>query len=145
MVKLPLRAPTIYIVREVIGTMEPKTNDSSRRGFFSGLTEGPFKAGGVAARQQQDGPRHVSRMQPQPDYGESSYKGSGRLFGRKALITGGTAGMGRAAAIAFAREGADVAFNYLPMEQADADEVVELIREAGRQAVPLPGDLPDED
>src|SRR6266481_3751252 len=76
-----------------------------------------------------------------PDHGESSYRGSGRLAGRKALITGGDSGMGRAAAIAYAREGADVAINYLPEEEPDAREVVELIRKAGRKAVAIPGDL----
>jgi NAD(P)-dependent dehydrogenase (short-subunit alcohol dehydrogenase family) len=94
--------------------------------------------------QQQEWPGLASRMQPRPDHGETSYKGSGRLAGRKALITGGDSGMGRAAAIAFAREGADVAFNYLPAEEPDAKEVVQLIREAGRKAVPLPGDLRSE-
>jgi NAD(P)-dependent dehydrogenase (short-subunit alcohol dehydrogenase family) len=83
-------------------------------------------------------------MDPRPDHGEKNYKGSGRLVGRKALITGGDSGMGRAAAIAFAREGADVAINYFPSEQPDADEVVALIKEAGRKAVPIPGDLRDE-
>ena len=71
------------------------------------------------------------KMEPRPDHGEKSYKGSGKLAGRKALITGGDSGIGRAAAIAFAREGADVAFGYLPVEEPDAKEVVELIR-AGR-------------
>jgi NAD(P)-dependent dehydrogenase (short-subunit alcohol dehydrogenase family) len=83
-------------------------------------------------------------MDPRPDHGEKSYKGSGRLLGRKALITGGDSGMGRAAAIAYAREGADVAINYFPTEQPDADEVVALIKEAGRKAVAIPGDLRDE-
>jgi NAD(P)-dependent dehydrogenase (short-subunit alcohol dehydrogenase family) len=83
-------------------------------------------------------------MEPRPDHGEKSYKGSGRLAGRKALITGGDSGMGRAAAIAYAREGADVAINYFPTEQPDADEVIALIKEAGRKAVALPGDLRDE-
>jgi NAD(P)-dependent dehydrogenase (short-subunit alcohol dehydrogenase family) len=82
-------------------------------------------------------------MSPPPDHGEKSYKGSGRLLGRKALITGGDSGMGRAAAIAYAREGADVAINYYPTEEPDAKEVVSLIREAGRKAVAIPGDLRD--
>lgn len=94
--------------------------------------------------QQQEWPGLASKMNPRPDHGEQSYKGSGRLAGRKALITGGDSGMGRAAAIAYAREGADVAFNYLPAEEPDAKEVVELIRQAGRKAVPLPGDIREE-
>jgi NAD(P)-dependent dehydrogenase (short-subunit alcohol dehydrogenase family) len=96
------------------------------------------------APQRQERPGLASRMQPRPDHGEKSYKGSGRLAGRKALITGGDSGIGRAAAIAYAREGADVAFGYLPAEEEDAREVVQLIRAAGRKAVPLPGDIRDE-
>jgi NAD(P)-dependent dehydrogenase (short-subunit alcohol dehydrogenase family) len=96
------------------------------------------------AKQQQEWPGLAMRMQPRPDHGEETYRGSGRLLGRKALITGGDSGIGRAAAIAFAREGADVAFNYLPVEEPDAAEVVQLIRSAGRKAVPLPGDIRDE-
>ncbi|HXP65959.1 MAG TPA: SDR family oxidoreductase [Steroidobacteraceae bacterium] len=91
--------------------------------------------------QRQRWPGLVSKMKPRPDHGERSYQGSGRLKGRKALITGGDSGMGRAAAIAFAREGADVAINYLPAEQGDADEVIALIREAGRNALAIPGDI----
>src|SRR5579883_2249897 len=94
--------------------------------------------------QSQPWPGLASKMNPRPDHGETSYKGSGRLLGRKALITGGDSGMGRAAAIAFAREGADVAIGYLPVEEPDAREVVELIRAAGRKAVALPGDIRDE-
>jgi len=94
--------------------------------------------------QHQPWPGLASRMQPRPDHGEDSYRGSGRLLGRRALITGGDSGMGRAAAIAFAREGADVAINYLPLEQPDADEVVALIEGAGRKAAPIPGDLREE-
>jgi len=89
-------------------------------------------------------PALTSEMNPKPDHGEQSYKGSGRLAGRKALITGGDSGMGRAAAIAYAREGADVAINYLQREEPDAREVVELIRKAGRKAVAIPGDIRDE-
>jgi NAD(P)-dependent dehydrogenase (short-subunit alcohol dehydrogenase family) len=93
--------------------------------------------------QSQPWPGLAGRMEPRPDHGESSYVGSGRLRGRKALITGGDSGMGRAAAIAFAREGADVAINYLPAEEPDAREVIALIRAEGRQAVAIPGDLRD--
>jgi NAD(P)-dependent dehydrogenase (short-subunit alcohol dehydrogenase family) len=94
--------------------------------------------------QHQPWPGLASNMQPRPDHGETSYKGSGRLKGRKALITGGDSGMGRAAAIAFAREGADVAINYLPDEQPDADDVIALIHAAGRKGVAIPGDLRQE-
>jgi len=83
-------------------------------------------------------------MDPRPDHGETSYVGSGRLRGRKALITGGDSGMGRAAAIAYAREGCDVAINYFPTEQPDADEVLSLIEQSGRKGLGLPGDLRDE-
>ncbi len=93
------------------------------------------------ASQSQPWPGLASRMTPRPDHGETSYRGSGRLAGRKALITGGDSGMGRAAAIAYAREGADVAINYLPAEEPDAREVVALIRAEGRNAVAIPGDL----
>jgi NAD(P)-dependent dehydrogenase (short-subunit alcohol dehydrogenase family) len=98
----------------------------------------PFKP------QQQPSPGLANKMDPIPDHGEKSYRGSGRLAGRKALITGGDSGMGRAAAIAYAREGADVAFGYLPQEESDAKEVVELIRAEGRKALPLPGDIRDQ-
>ena len=91
--------------------------------------------------QSQPWPGLAGRMDPRPDHGETSYVGSGRLKGRKALITGGDSGMGRAAAIAFAREGADVAINYLPSEEPDAREVIGLIRQAGRTGLALPGDL----
>ncbi|QJD79971.1 SDR family oxidoreductase [Spirosoma rhododendri] len=89
-------------------------------------------------------PGLVSKMNPRPDHGETSYKGSGRLTGRRALITGGDSGMGRAAAIAYAREGADVAINYLPAEESDAKEVIDLIKAAGRKGIAIPGDIRDE-
>ncbi|PAF18342.1 SDR family oxidoreductase [Terribacillus saccharophilus] len=95
-------------------------------------------------KQYQDPPGLQKEMDPKPDCGEESYKGSGKLTGRKALITGGDSGIGRAAAIAYAREGADVAINYLPDEQRDAEEVKELIEAEGRKAVLIPGDLRNE-
>ncbi|HWJ30504.1 MAG TPA: SDR family oxidoreductase, partial [Flavisolibacter sp.] len=98
----------------------------------------PFKS------QSQPWPGLAGQMDPKPDHGEASYKGSGRLKGRKALITGGDSGMGRAAAIAYAREGADVAINYYPTEEPDAKEVIALIKAEGRKAVAIPGDLRDE-
>jgi hypothetical protein len=84
-----------------------------------------------------------ARLDPKPDHGETSYRGSGRLAGRKALITGGDSGMGRAAAIAYAREGADVAINYFPTEEPDAQEVIALIRAEKRIGLAIPGDLRD--
>jgi NAD(P)-dependent dehydrogenase (short-subunit alcohol dehydrogenase family) len=98
----------------------------------------PFNA------QSQPWPGLASKMDPRPDHGEESYKASGRLIGRKALITGGDSGMGRAAAIAYAREGADVAINYFPTEEPDAREVIARIRAEGRKAVALPEDLREE-
>ena len=95
--------------------------------------------------QSQPWPGLVSKMHPRPDHGEKTYVGSGRLRGRKALITGGDSGMGRAAAIAYAREGADVVINYLPEEEPDAKEVIALIKAEGRIALAIPGDLRDED
>jgi NAD(P)-dependent dehydrogenase (short-subunit alcohol dehydrogenase family) len=93
--------------------------------------------------QTQRPPGLASKMQPRPDHGETSYRGSGRLTGRKALVTGGDSGIGRAAAIAFAREGADVAIGYLPVEEPDAREVIALIKAEGRKAVAIPGDIRD--
>jgi len=94
--------------------------------------------------QSQPWPGLAGKMTPRPDHGETSYRGSGKLLGRKALVTGGDSGIGRAAAIAFAREGADVAISYLPAEEPDAQEVIELIQNAGRKALALPGDIRNE-
>jgi NAD(P)-dependent dehydrogenase (short-subunit alcohol dehydrogenase family) len=96
------------------------------------------------SEQTQSAPGLAQDMDPKPDHGEQSYKGFGRLAGRKALITGADSGIGRATAIAFAREGADIALSYLPTEEKDAQEVVKLIQDAGKKAVPIPGDISEE-
>ena len=89
-------------------------------------------------------PGLTGEMDVRPDHGERTYRGSGRLTGRKAVITGGDSGIGRAVALAFAREGADVLISYLPDEEKDGQETVRLIEEAGRVAVAVPGDLVEE-
>ena len=94
--------------------------------------------------QPQKWPALQRNMKPVPDCGETSYRGSGRLTGRKALVTGGDSGIGRAAVIAFAREGADVAINYYPTEEPDAQDVAKLLRGEGRKVTLLPGDLTDQ-
>ncbi len=95
-------------------------------------------------KQTQPEPGLDSKLQPKADHGADTYEGSGRLKGRKALITGGDSGIGRAVAIAYAREGADVVISYLPSEQSDADEVIEIIEDGGGKAYGIPGDLTDE-
>lgn len=95
-------------------------------------------------KQPQPVPGLDEKMSPRADHGEQSYTGCGKLTNRKALITGGDSGIGRAVAIAFAREGADVAISYLPSEETDAQEVIALIEQAGRKAIALPGDITDE-
>lgn len=114
--------------------MHHETLQDPRKVYYSGK----FK------EQEQPFPGIQSKMKPVPDCGEESYQGSGKLKDRKALITGGDSGIGRAAAIAYAREGADVAIAYLPAEESDAQEVKALIEAEGRKAVLLPGDLNDE-
>ena len=95
-------------------------------------------------RQPQGAPGLAAKMDPQPDHGEISYVGHNRLSGRRALVTGADSGIGRAAALAFAREGADVALSYLPEEAEDAKSTARLIEEAGRKALLLPGDITDQ-
>ena len=90
-----------------------------------------------------DYPGLESEMDPRPDYGEDTYRGSGKLEGKKAIITGGDSGIGRAVALAFAREGADVLISYLD-EESDAQETVRVVEESGRKAIPVPGDIRDE-
>lgn len=96
-------------------------------------------------KQTQSEPGLAKDMQPKPDHGEESYVGKERLKGRKALITGADSGIGRATAIAFAREGADVLLNYLPEEEPDAKEVIALLEKTGRKVVAVPGDIKDEE
>lgn len=95
--------------------------------------------------QSQSEPGLAKEMEPKPDHGENTYRGCNRLKGRKAIVTGADSGIGRAVAIAFAREGADVVLGYLPAEEADAREVIAQIEKAGRKAVPCPGDLSREE
>lgn len=139
---LSLGIASLMVSPVLAGTGDANGSPTSPQGLEDPTTKyprPPFKS------QSQPWPGLAKNMDPQPDHGEKSYKGSGRLTGRKALITGGDSGMGRAAAIAYAREGADVAINYLPAEEPDAQEVVALIKAAGRKAVAIPGDITSED
>lgn len=95
-------------------------------------------------KQEQELPGLQSELTPQPDCGETSYEGHNRLLDYKMLVTGGDSAIGRAAAIAYAKEGADVAINYLPSEEQDAQEVKAVIEKAGRKAILIPGDIRDE-
>jgi NAD(P)-dependent dehydrogenase (short-subunit alcohol dehydrogenase family) len=120
---------------------------SERRGSGLGKDPDPTterRATGGPGAQRQEWPGHEEEMRPKADHGEETYRGSGRLEGRRALITGGDSGIGRAVAIAFAREGADVAIAYLS-ESEDAAETVRWVEDAGRRALALPGDLSDPD
>lgn len=99
---------------------------------------------GEYEKQPQEAPGLASAMTPQPDHGEETYQGFGRLKGRKAIVTGGDSGIGRATAIAFAREGADVLIVYLPEEEVDAQETIAHITETGQKGIALPLDITDE-
>jgi NAD(P)-dependent dehydrogenase (short-subunit alcohol dehydrogenase family) len=129
------------VVAAVPARAESKQNEDTGSAFVDPTKKYPTPPYDTT---QQPWPGLASKMMPPPDHGETSYKGSGRLTGRKALITGGDSGMGRAAAIAYAREGADVAIVYYPTEEPDAQEVVALVKKAGRKCLTIPGDLREE-
>jgi NAD(P)-dependent dehydrogenase (short-subunit alcohol dehydrogenase family) len=120
--------------------MYPEVSDA-RSGVTDPVTRYPSED---FPKQEQDQPGQTDKTEPRPDHGEETYVGARRLVGCRALITGGDSGIGRAVAIAYAREGADVAISYLPEEQSDAEDTADLIREAGRRALLLPGDARDE-
>jgi NAD(P)-dependent dehydrogenase (short-subunit alcohol dehydrogenase family) len=158
------KAPTVVIFRDARKTMQPKRSDSNRRSLFASLASGmpgPAAGNGAAAAatltpmfdysrspfpRQSPPPVLASgiKLKLEPHVPATADRASGRLLGRRALIVGGDSAAGRAAAIAFAEQGADVAFNYLPAEQADAHEVAQLVDRAGRKALLLPGDPTDE-
>lgn len=116
---------------------KPDSETISRDKAETRTPEPPFP------EQQQDLPGCTDQMDPTPDHGEESYRGSEKLVGRKAIITGGDSGIGRAVAIAFAREGADLLISYLPEEEEDAKETARWIEKAGRKCVRMPGDIGD--
>lgn len=137
-VAVPISSATPLSTSLPLSTTQPSPQSRSLQDPTTKYPAPPFQ------RQSQPWPGLAGKMNPRPDHGEASYHGSGRLNGRKALITGGDSGMGRAAAIAYAREGADVAINYLPEEEPDAREVIALIKAEGRVGLALPGDLRQE-
>lgn len=139
-------AATVAVAAVAPGALAQTQSSSTKKSNVKAFTDPrnkypkpPFN------KQSQPFPGLAGKMTPVPDHGEKSYVGSGRLEGRKALITGGDSGIGRAAAIAYAREGADVAINYLPAEEDDAKQVIELIRKEGRKGIAIPGDIRSED
>ncbi len=109
------------------------------------MSQNPMEKGAKPPHpeQQQDVPGLESEMDPKPDYGESSYRGSGKLKGKAALITGGDSGIGRAVALAFAREGADILISYLN-EESDAQETVRIVQKEGRKCIAVAGDIQEE-
>ena len=119
-------------------------SDQAKQSDQPGDPRGTYHSGPFP-KQEQKQPGLTAPMDPQPDHGELSYEGSGALEGKAALITGGDSGIGKAVAIAFAREGADVAISYLPEEEDDAQDTAEWIRKTGRRALLLAGDGRDED
>ncbi|MGH8231896.1 MAG: SDR family NAD(P)-dependent oxidoreductase, partial [Steroidobacteraceae bacterium] len=129
--------------------MEPKKGESTAHGFMSALGSGAMAASGAAAISDQArisaARRLAFKMRSQAPHADPGARATGRLLGRKALIAGGITGIGHAVAQAFAREGADVAVNYLPTEQAAAESLLRQIRQDGRKALPQPGELVDEE